>query len=215
MQPGVDHLIHPAEDIAFDQAHIEIPANGTFHLALFHNFGNEIQIHFVHFTDLLFGQPIDAMGFGLIQNGHMAVFLEFFKMAPDKVAKLLDRFVSVADFFTKSGENLAGFEIKEMDQDVVFILKVKIYGPIGHSRRFSDLGDGRLVETGLGKDSNGSFQNTMIFIIFDFGIGIDNAPLVGTANPSMNEYSFIYQGFHMSVKLKSIKTIGNDFKFKK
>jgi len=143
----------------------------------------------------------------------MAVLLEFFQMAPDKITKLIDRLVSMADFFTKTGENLAGFEIEKMDQNVVFIFKVKIYGPIGHARRFSDLGYGRLVETGLGKDGNGSFQNAMVFVVFDFGS--NRAPLVSTADPYMNEYSFIYQGFYMSVKLKSIMTADSDFCDKK
>lgn len=124
-------------------------------------------------------------------------------MTPNKIAQFINGGLRMVDFFTKASENLAGFVIEKMDQDVIFIFKVEIYRSVSNAGRPGNLRYGRLMETGFCKDGDRRFQDAMIFIIFSFGTdGVP--PSAGSPNLYMNEYSFIYQKRSRPVKLKSI-----------
>ena len=124
-------------------------------------------------------------------------------MTSNKIAQLINGGLCMVDFFAKARENLAGFVIEKMDQDVIFIFKVEVNCSISNSSRPCNLRYGRFMETGFCKYGDRRFQDAMIFIIFSFGTnGV--SPSAGSPNPYMNEYSFIYQRRSRPVKLKSI-----------
>lgn len=124
-------------------------------------------------------------------------------MPPNEVSQFIDGGLRVIDLFTKAGKDLARFVIEKMDQNVIFIFKVKIDGPIGDTGGPCNLRYGRFVETGLREYRDCRFQDPVIFIIF--GFGSDGLPLGWRPNPYMNEYSFIYQEPSDPVKPKSIR----------
>jgi hypothetical protein len=52
----------------------------------------------------------------------------------NQVPKFIYRIICAIDFLSESGENLSGFVIEKLNQDIFFIFKIKINRTIGNSR---------------------------------------------------------------------------------
>jgi hypothetical protein len=89
-----------------------------------------------------------------------------------------------------------------LDQNIVFILEIKIDGAVGDAGFFGNLGNGRLMKSLSGKNLNRCLKNLMIFVIFFDPIrGCPHLAILSKA--IMNECSFIiYQNLCGSVKHK-------------
>ena len=170
MQPGIDNFIHGAQDKAFDQTDVKIPANAAVLLAGFNDFRNQVLIHLGHLPDLGFRQAAALMGFNLIHHGHVWIPLKFHKMPPDKVPQFIQAVVGLVDGGPEAVKNLFGSVVKKMNQDIVFVLEIKIDGTIGHTGFPGNLGNGRLVKTLARKDFYGCFKDKMVLVVFIFFI---------------------------------------------
>ena len=166
MKPGIDDLIHRADNKAFNQTHIKILTDGPLLLTLFYNFRNNVTIHLGHFLNLGFGQAAVLVGFNLIDNGHVPVALEFFQMHPNEIAKLVQAGIGPIHLRTETIKYLLGFIIEKLDQNIVFILEIKIDGAVGDAGFFGNLGNGRLMKSLSGKNLDSRFKNLVIFMIF-------------------------------------------------
>jgi hypothetical protein len=89
-----------------------------------------------------------------------------------------------------------------LDQNIVFILEIKIDGAVGDAGFFCNLGNGRLVKSLSGKNLDSRFKDLVIFMIF-FN-PIRSCPHFAILSRAiMNECSFIfYQNLYASVKQK-------------
>jgi len=50
--------------------------------------------------------------------------LKLLEMPPDQIVKLVDGIVGLVDFLSKTPENLLGFVVEKLNQDIVLILKI-------------------------------------------------------------------------------------------
>jgi hypothetical protein len=96
-------------------------------------------------------------------------------MHADQVTQFLDRLIGPVNLFAKPLKDLFGFVAEKLNQDVILVLEVKVYGTIGNPGLFGNLGNGGLVKTLPGKHPDGGLKNTMVFIIFVFA-GDDRPP---------------------------------------
>jgi hypothetical protein len=106
------------------------------------------------------------VGFGLIDDGHVSVVLKLAQMQTDQCSQLLDGIAAPADFFPEALENLLGFVAEKLDQDVVFVFKVQVDGPVGHAGLLGNFGNGRLGVSVAGKYLDGGIENKMVFVVF-------------------------------------------------
>jgi hypothetical protein len=166
MEPGIDDLIHRADDKAFDQTHIKVLTDGPLLLTLFYNFRNNVTIHLGHFLNLGFGQAAVLVGFNLIDNGHVPVALEFFQMHPNEIAKFVQAGIGTIHLRPETIKYLLGFIIEKLDQNIVFILEIQINGAVGDPGYFGNLGNGRLMKSMSGKNLDSRFKDLVILIIF-------------------------------------------------
>jgi hypothetical protein len=107
-------------------------------------------------------------------------------VAPNQVAHLFDGAVGFFDLFLEALKHLPGLVAENLHQDVALVLEIKVNGSIGNAGFPGDLGNGGLVESIVGKDLYGGFQNAVILVVF--------SPAVNRGPPAkmaMNEYSFI------------------------
>jgi hypothetical protein len=169
VEPRVDHFVYRTDDKPFDQPQIQIFADTALGLAVFHYFGNDIEIQLRHLPDLLLGPASETVGFGLEDDGQIPVTLKFFKVPPDEVSQLLDGTATAIDFFSEALENLLGLVFEKLNQDIVLVFEVQIDGPIGHTSFSGDLGNGRLMISVTGKHLYGRFENAVVFIVFFAG----------------------------------------------
>jgi len=169
VEPSVDHFVYRTDNKPFDQPQIQIFADKALGLAVFHDFGNDIEIHLRHLLDLLLGPASESVGFGLVDDGQIPVPLKFFKVPSDKVSQLLDGTAPAIDFFSEALENLLGFVLEKLNQDIVLVFEVQIDGPIGHTGFSGDFGNGRLMISVPGKYLDGRFEDAVVFIVFIAG----------------------------------------------
>ena len=142
MQPGINNFVNGAQDKPFDQADVKILADAAFLLACFNDFRYQILVHLGHFPDLGFCQTAVLMGFNLIHHSHIPISLEFRKMAPNKAAQFIMAAIELVDGRPKSIKNLLGSVVEKLDQNIVFIFKIKINGTICHTGLSGNLGNG-------------------------------------------------------------------------
>jgi hypothetical protein len=109
------------------------------------------------------------MRFHLIDNRHVAIALEFFEVASNEISEFFDGVTGAVDFFPKTLKGLFGLEIKKLNQNVVFVFEIQIYGTVGDTGFFGDLRNGRLVVSLAGEHLYGSFQDASIFVVFFSG----------------------------------------------
>jgi hypothetical protein len=169
VEPRVDHFVYRTDDKPFDQSQIQIFADTALGLAVFHDFGNDIEIHLRHFPDLLLGPAGETVGFGLVDDSQIPVTLKFFEVPSDEVSQLLDGAAPAIDFFSETLENLLGLVFEKLNQDIVLVFEVQIDGPIGHTSFSGDLGNGRLMISVTGKHLDSCFENPVVFIVFIAG----------------------------------------------
>jgi hypothetical protein len=169
VEPRVDHFVYRTDDKPFDQSQIQIFADTALGLAVFHDFGNDIEIHLRHFPDLLLGSAGKTVGFGLVDDSQIPVTLKFFEVPSDEVSQLLDGAAPAIDFFSETLENLLGLVFEKLNQDIVLVFEVQIDGPIGHTSFSGDLGNGRLMISVTGKHLDSCFENPVVFIVFIAG----------------------------------------------
>lgn len=63
-------------------------------------------------------------------------------MSPNKISKFINSIVRFIDRFPEAGKNLPGFITEKLNQDIVFILEIKVDGPIGNPGFFCNLRNG-------------------------------------------------------------------------
>ena len=115
-------------------------------------------------------EPPVLVGFRLINDGHVAVFLKLLEMDANQTPQLLFGGCRLAYRIPKPLENLAGLVLVELNQDVVLVLEIEVDGPVCHPSLFSDLRNRRLKKPLFGKYGNGRIQDTLVFVhIFLFG----------------------------------------------
>ena len=166
MEPRVDHLVYRTDNKPLDQSQIQILADTALGLTVFHDLGNDIEVHLRHLPDLILGPAGETVGFGLVDDSQVPVTLKFFEVPSHEVPQLLEGATPAIDFFSEALENLLGFVFEKLDQDIVLVLKVQIYGPIGHTSFSGDFSNGRLMVSVPGKHLDGRFENAMVFIVF-------------------------------------------------
>jgi hypothetical protein len=176
VEPRVDHFVYRTNDKPFDQSQVQILANTALDLSVFHDFGNDIEIHLRHLPDLLLGPAGETVGFGLVDDSQIPVTLKFFKVPSDEVFQLLDGAAPAIDFFSEALENLLGFVFEKLNQDIVLVFEVQIDGPIGHTSLSGDFGNGRLMISVAGKHLDGRLENAVVFIVF-FAVTDGSIPL--------------------------------------
>jgi hypothetical protein len=169
VEPRVDHFVYRTDNKPFDQSQIQIFADTALGLAVFHDFGNDIEIHLRHLPNLLLGPASETMGFGLVDDSQITVTLKFFKVPSDEVFQFLDGAATAIDFFSEALENLLGFVFEKLNQDIVLVFEVQIDGPIGHTSFSGYFGNGRLMISVAGKHLDSRFENAVVFIVFIAG----------------------------------------------
>jgi hypothetical protein len=87
-------------------------------------------------------------------------------MHPNKIAKFVQAGIGTIHLRPETTKYLLGFIIKKLNQNIVFILKIKIDGAVGDACFFGNLGNGRLVKSLSGKNLDSRFKNLVIFMIF-------------------------------------------------
>jgi len=117
-------------------------------------------------------------------------------MSMDEIPKFIDRFVGFDHRFSESAEHLFGFVIENLKQDIVFILEVEVYRPIGDSRFFGNLRYGCVMEAGFREYFHGGFENTFVLVVFF--LSVDGPPPFRMEK--VNECSFILLGATSPVK---------------
>jgi hypothetical protein len=63
-------------------------------------------------------------------------------MTPNKATQFVMAAIGLVDGRPKPIKNLLGSVIEKLDQDIVFIFEIKIYGTIRHTGLSGDLGNG-------------------------------------------------------------------------
>jgi hypothetical protein len=91
------------------------------------------------------------MGFGLVDDGHVAVILEFLQVNTYQPPQLLLGILRLHDRIPEPFEYVPRLVFVELDQDVVLVFEIEIDGSIRHAGFLGDLGDRRLVEPLVGK----------------------------------------------------------------
>ena len=123
-------------------------------------------------------------------------------MHPNEIAKFVQAGFGPVHLRTETIKYLLGFIIKKLNQNIVFILKIKIDGAVGDPGYFGNLGNGRLMKSVSGKNLDRRFKDLVIFIIF-FDPVNDGPPWFTFLDSLMNECSFIiYQNLFICVKHK-------------
>jgi hypothetical protein len=164
MNPRVDHVIDRAVDEPLDDAHVQIFPNRPLFLSQFHNLGYDIPVHLGHLFDLFMTESAVLMGLGLINDGHVAVFLELLKMDADQAPQLFFRCFRLIHRIPESFKNLAGLILVKLDQNVVLVLEIEIDGPVRHTGLFGNLGNCRLKKPLLGEYGDGRVEDTPVLV---------------------------------------------------
>jgi hypothetical protein len=123
-------------------------------------------------------------------------------MTTNKIPQFVQAVVGLVNSGPEAIKNLFGSVVKKMNQDIVFVLEIKIDGTIGHPGFPGNLCNGRLVKTLVRKDFYGCFKDKMVFIIFIFFIDFIPPVALYRTHIKMNECSFIIQAWHIPVKFK-------------
>lgn len=170
MDPCVDHLVHRTVDQTFDQPHEKVSADAPLLLAQLHDFGDNIPIGLGHCLDMLIPEPAVLMGFGLVNDGHIAILLKLLEMDPNQTPQLFLGCFGLTDRIPESFKDLACLVLVELNQNIVLVLEIEIDGSVRHTSLFGNLGDCRLKKPLLGKHFDGGFEDALVFLrIFLFG----------------------------------------------
>ena len=81
------------------------------------------------------------MGFNPVDHRHVPIVLKFFEMPSDQVAKFFDGSIRTVNLFSETGKSLSGFITEELNQDIFFILEIKINSTICNPGFLCDLGN--------------------------------------------------------------------------
>jgi hypothetical protein len=132
------------------------------------------------------------MGFGLVDDGHVAIPLKLFEVDANQIAQFADGRLGTIDLLAEALKNLLGLVAEELNQDIVLVFEIEIDRSVGDPRLTGDLGDRGLKITLPRENLDGSFQNAVVLVVF-FSVG-DEKSSVGAGsveNRFMNEHSFI------------------------
>ena len=100
----------------------------------------------------------------LIYDGHVAVALELRQVTVNQITQLVDGGVGFFDLFPEAAEDLFGFVLEKLNQDIVFVFKIEVNRSVGDAGLPGDLGYGRLMKPSFGKYFNGCFKDALVFI---------------------------------------------------
>jgi hypothetical protein len=106
------------------------------------------------------------MRFGLIDDGHVPVPLEFFEVDANQIAQFVKSGIGAIDLLTEALEYLLGLIAEKLDQDVVLVFEIEVDGSVGDTGFTGDLGNGRLEVTLPCEYLYGRFQNAVVLVIF-------------------------------------------------
>ena len=129
----------------------------------FDDLGNQVPVHFGHLFDEFGPQGSVLVGFGLVYDGHIPVFLKLLQVNPNQTSQFFFRGCRLADGLPETLEDLTGFVFVELNKDVVLVFEIKVDGAIGYARLFGNLGNRRLKKPLLGKYHYGGIENALIF----------------------------------------------------
>jgi hypothetical protein len=115
------------------------------------------------------------VGKGLINHGHVAVALKFGQMSIYQIPQFPDGGVGLFDLLPETVEDLFGFVLKKLNQNVILVFEIEVYRPVGNSGFPCDLGNGRQMKSFFGKDFDGGFKDAWVFITC-FGFRVDRIP---------------------------------------
>jgi hypothetical protein len=121
-------------------------------------------------------EPTVLVGFGLIDDGHVAVFLKLLQMDANQAPQLLFGGCRLTDRIPEPFENLAGLVLVELNQNIVFVLEVEINGSIRHTGLFGNLGNCRLKKPLFGKYADAASRIRWYLSIFFFFVAMANLP---------------------------------------
>jgi hypothetical protein len=140
------------------------------------------------------------MGFGLVNDRHIAIALKFIQVNSYEVFQFIDGIAGAVNLLPKTFEDVFGPVTENLNQNIVFIGKIKVDSPVGYTGLFGDSRNSGLVIALPGKDFDSGIENAMIFIVFffitDFG--------ASWSTSEMNVHSF-YSGFRCLSSLNKRK----------
>jgi hypothetical protein len=84
-------------------------------------------------------------------------------MHPNQASQFFFGGCRFADGLPKTLEDLTGFVLVKLNQDIVLVFEVEVNGAIRYARLLGNLGNRRLKKTLLGKYRNGGIENTLVF----------------------------------------------------
>jgi hypothetical protein len=90
--------------------------------------------------------------------------------------QLVDGRFGLVHLLTETLEGLGGPVAEEVDQNVVLVLEIQVDRTVRDPGLAGNLGNGGFVETLLGEDLDGGFQNALVLVV-GFGFSGDDEPL--------------------------------------
>ena len=94
-----------------------------FALALFHDLGNDVEIHLGHVADLRFDQAAALVGLDLVDHRHVGVALELGQVHAHEVAQFFDAVRGPVDLLAEAVEHLLALYSKKWTRMSSLFLK--------------------------------------------------------------------------------------------